>query len=235
VEGITMTAGKADRSEVSPTVRKRVLIVDDHPVVRQGLKSLIDCTADLQTCGEAETIFDALQLIERLKPDVVAVDISLGGESGIDLIKDIRIRRPYLPVLTLSVHDEVIYAQRVLQAGAQGYVTKGEPPETVLKALRTVLCGQVFVSDQIANRMLLQMSGPGKKRSSGQAVDLLSDRERQIFELLGQGIGSRAAAKTLHVSIKTVESHRASIKKKLQVNGTSELLQRAIEWVQSRS
>lgn len=233
--GFGMTGGNEANGATVTAVKKRVFLVDDHPVVRQGMKSLIDRTPDLTVCGEARTIYDSLKLIEQLKPDVVAADISLGDESGLDLIKDIRIRFPELPVLTLSVHDEAIYAERVLRAGARGYVTKGEPPENVLKALRTVLCGQVFLSERMSSRILSQITGTAKKETAGLAVDRLSDRELQVFELIGKGMSTRDIADSLHLSIKTVESHRANIKDKLQVASATELLQYAIHWVQSQA
>jgi DNA-binding NarL/FixJ family response regulator len=210
------------------------LIVDDHPVVRQGLRAVLNRTTDLTACGEAQTIYDALRLIEQLQPDVVAVDISLGGDSGIDLIKDIRVRHPRLPVLTLSVHDEEIYAERVLRAGANGYITKAEGPDCVLKALRTVLSGQVFLSERMSSQMLSRMTGR-KADEGGLSVDRLSDRELQVYELIGKGTSTRDIAKSLHLSIKTVESHRANIKEKLQIGSATELLQHAIRWVQSQS
>jgi DNA-binding NarL/FixJ family response regulator len=214
--------------------KKRVLIVDDHPIVRQGLKGLISQAPDLVVCGEAETIFDALKAIEQLKPDVAVVDISLNkGESGVDLIKDIRIRYPDLPVLTLSMYDEAIYAERVLRAGGRGYVTKDEAAEHVLQAIRQVLKGQIFLSERMSAKMLSKLVG-GRTEAAGLSVDRLSDRELQIFELIGRGMSTRMIAETLHLSIKTIESHRANIKEKLQVDNTTELLQQAIHWLQSQ-
>jgi DNA-binding NarL/FixJ family response regulator len=214
--------------------KKRVLIVDDHPIVRQGLKGLISQAPDLTVCGEAETIFDALKAIEELKPDVAVVDISLDkGESGVDLIKDIRIRYPDLPVLTLSMYDEAIYAERVLRAGGRGYVTKDEAAEHVLQAIRQVLKGQIFLSERMSAKMLSKLVG-GRTEAAGLSVDRLSDRELQIFELIGRGMSTRMIAETLHLSIKTIESHRANIKEKLQVDNTTELLQQAIHWLQSQ-
>ena len=221
-------------NQTTAAAKKRVLLVDDHPIVRQGLKGILCQAPDLMVCGEAETIFDALKAIERLRPDVVVVDISLKGESGVDLIKDIRIRYPALSVLALSMHDEAIYAERVLRAGARGYLTKEEAPESVLKALRTVLAGQVFLSDRMSAKMLSKMSGH-KSQASVLPIDRLSDRELQIFELIGKGVNTRAIADTLHLSIKTVESHRANIKEKLQIDNTTELLQHAIHWLQGRA
>jgi DNA-binding NarL/FixJ family response regulator len=214
-------------------VKNRVLIVDDHPIVRQGLKGLISQAPDLMVCGEAETIFDALKAIEDLKPDVAVVDISLKGESGVDLIKDIRIRYPDLPVLTLSMYDEAIYAERVLRAGAKGYVTKEEAAENVLQAIRSVLMGKIFLSDRMSAKMLSKLVG-GKTEAPGLSVDRLSDRELQIFQLIGRGMSTRMIAETLHLSIKTVESHRANIKDKLQIDSATELLQHAIHWLQSQ-
>lgn len=151
----------ATHQEVTDSgTKKRVLIVDDHPIVRQGLKGLISQAPDLVVCGEAETIFDALKAIEQLKPDVAVVDISLDkGESGVDLIKDIRIRHPDLPVLTLSMYDEAIYAERVLRAGGRGYVTKDEAAEHVLQAIRQVLKGQIFLSERMSAKMLSKLVG----------------------------------------------------------------------------
>ena len=218
---------------INNKTKNRVLIVDDHPIVRQGLKGLISQSPDLMVCGEAETIFDALKAIDDLKPDVAIVDISLKGESGVDLIKDIRIRYPNLPVLTLSMYDEAIYAERVLRAGARGYVTKEEAAENVLQAIRSVLKGQIFLSERMSAKMLSKLVG-GKAESQGLSIDRLSDRELQIFELIGRGMSTRMIAETLHLSIKTVESHRANIKEKLQIDSATELLQHAIHWLQSQ-
>lgn len=213
--------------------KRRVLIVDDHPIVRQGLKGLISQAPDLEVCGEAETIFDALKAIEQLHPDVAVVDISLKGESGVDLIKDVRIRFPDLPVLTLSMYDEAIYAERVLRAGARGYVTKEEASEKVLTAIRCVLSGKIFLSERMSAKMLSKLVG-GRTETPGLSVDRLSDRELQVFELIGRGMSTRMIAETLHLSIKTVESHRANIKEKLQIENATELLQQAIHWLQSQ-
>lgn len=213
--------------------KSRVFIVDDHPIVRQGLKGLISQAPDLMVCGEAETIFDALKAVEQLNPDIAIVDISLKGESGVDLIKDIRIRYPNLPVLTLSMYDEAIYAERVLRAGARGYVTKEEAAENVLSAIRQVLSGQIFLSERMSAKMLSKLVG-GRSEAAGLSIDRLSDRELQIFELIGRGMSTRMIAETLHLSIKTVESHRANIKEKLQIESASELLQQAIHWLQSQ-
>lgn len=229
-----MITGKPSEGAAAATARKRVLIVDDHPVVRQGLRSVIDMTPDLMVCGEAQTVHDALRCIEQTRPDVVAADISLGGESGIDLVKDIRIRHPDVRVLMLSIHDEGIYAERVLRAGANGYITKAEGPEHVLKALRTVLAGQVFLSERMSSQMLSKITGH-KGQAGGLSIEQLSDRELQVYELIGKGMSTRQIAEVLHLSTKTVESHRANIKEKLQINTATELLQHAIHWVQSQS
>lgn len=213
--------------------KKRVFIVDDHPIVRQGLKGLIAQASDLMVCGEAETIFDALKSVEQVKPDIAVVDISLKGESGVDLIKDMRIRYPDLPVLTLSMYDEAIYAERVLRAGARGYVTKEEAAENVLSAIRQVLKGQIFLSERMSAKMLSKLIG-GRSEAQGLSIDRLSDRELQIFELIGRGMSTRMIAETLHLSIKTVESHRANIKEKLQIESATELLQQAIHWLQNQ-
>jgi DNA-binding NarL/FixJ family response regulator len=231
---VSMITRDAAKTRATATAKRQVLIVDDHPVVRQGIRAVIDKAEDLVVTGEADSVYDALRLIGQLQPDVVVTDISLGGDSGLDLIKDIRIRHGDLPVLALSVHDEGIYAERVLRAGANGYLTKAEGPQCVLRALRTVLAGEIFLSDAMSRRMLSKMTGR-KNSGDGLSVDRLTDRELQVFELIGKGLNTRQTAEALHLSVKTVESHRANIKEKLQIGSATELLQQAIHWVQSQS
>ncbi len=213
--------------------RRRVLIVDDHPVTRQGLKGLILQSTDLEVCGEAATVQAALECVAHLHPNVAIVDISLKGESGIDLIKDIRARYPDLPVLTLSMHDEAIYAEEVLRAGALGYSTKEEAAGNLLNGIRQVLSGQVFLSERMSAKMLSKTVGR-RAEAPGLSIDRLSEREMEVFQLIGQGLTTRKIAESLQVSTKTVESHRASIKQKLQLDSATELAQHAIHWMQSR-
>jgi len=207
----------------------RILIVDDHPVVRQGLALLIGQQEDLSVCGEAEDAARAITAIEALKPDLVLVDVSLKGTDGIDLTKDIKGRFPALPVLVLSMLDESFYAERALRAGAKGYVMKQEATDKVLTAIRRVLSGEVFVSDKMVNRMLHKIAGD--TASGGSPVDLLSDREMTVFQLIGNGHSTARIAEELHLSVKTVETHRAHIKEKLNLADAAELSGYAGQWL----
>ncbi len=207
--------------------RSTVYIVDDHPIVRQGLALLINREPDLAVCGDAEEAGTALRQIEELKPDLVVVDISLNGPDGLDLLKDIRTRDANLPVLILSMLDESLYAERALRAGASGYIMKQEATERVLVAIRRILGGQIYVSDRMSNRMLHRFAG-GKAQAS--SVAGLTDRELEVFRLIGQGHATRQIAEELHISVKTVESYQAHIKEKLSLKNARELVQRAIQW-----
>jgi DNA-binding NarL/FixJ family response regulator len=211
------------------TKKSKVLVVDDHPIVRQGLALLINREPDLTVCGEAEDSRMAMQSITTTKPDILVVDISLNGPDGLDLLKDIRMRHPELPVLILSMHDESIYAERALRAGAQGYIMKQEASEKVLVALRRILSNEIYVSERIANRMLQRYIGsPGEGRPS--SVADLTDRELEVFRLIGEGHSTRQIAEQLHISVKTVESYQAHIKEKLSLRSARELVQHAIQW-----
>ena len=211
------------------TRKRRVFVVDDHPIVRQGLTMLINREPDLTVCGEAEDAQSALQILPSLNPDIVAVDISLTGPDGLDLLKDIRMRLPDLPVLILSMHDESVYAERALRAGAQGYIMKQEATEKVLVALRRILNHEIYVSERIANRMLQRYIGA---RDTGRASSVadLTDRELEVFRLIGEGHSTRQIADELHISVKTVESYQAHIKEKLSLRSARELVQHAIQW-----
>lgn len=213
-----------------PPEKKKVFVVDDHAVLRRGLAQLVAQEPDLVICGEAADARAALEGMEKATPDVAVVDISLRDSSGIELIKDIKVRWPDLPVLVLSVYDESPYAERVLRAGAKGYVTKGEASERVIQGIRQVLRGEVYVSDKAASRMICKFvkALPGSKDFS---IDSLSDREFEVFELIGQGLQTRQIAARLHLSVKTIDTHRQNIKRKLGLSNAPELLQRAIQWV----
>lgn len=213
-------------------IRSRVFIVDDHPIVRQGLKLLIDQEPDLMVCGEAENARSVLPAIQDLKPDIAIIDISLGHDSGIELIKNIKLQHPDLPLLVLSMHDETLHAERALRAGAKGYVMKQEAPEKVISAIRQVLQGNIYVSDAMGAKLLNKLID-SRKEGSSSPIELLSDRELQVFQLLGRGFGTRQVADKLNVSIKTVEAYRANIKEKLNLKSSSELVQHAIHWVLS--
>ena len=219
------------RTQASRRPEKRgILIVDDHPIVRQGLAQLIDQEHDLHVCGQAEDAHSAMKAIRELNPDLAVVDISLKDTSGIELIKDVRVQHPDLPVLTLSMHDEGIYAERALRAGARGYVMKQEATERVVTAIRRVLAGEIYVSEGMAAKMVSKLVA-GPAQTGGSPVDRLSDRELEVFRFIGTGFGTREMAEKLHLSVKTIETYRAHIKEKLDLIDANELLRTAINWV----
>jgi DNA-binding NarL/FixJ family response regulator len=209
--------------------KKTVFIVDDHPLLRQGLALLINQQHDLEVCGEAEEAQTAMQAISPKKPDILIVDISLNGPDGLDLLKNIRASYPDLPVLILSMHDEAIYAERALRARANGYIMKHEATEKVLVAIRRILNGEVYLSDRMANKMLQQYIG-GSPAAIQSRISVLSDRELEVFCLIGEGRSTREIAEELHLSIKTVETYQAHIKGKLSLHSGRELIQHAIQW-----
>ena len=210
-------------------VKKRILVVDDHPIIRQGLALMLNREADLVVCGEAEDATGAMLVMASARPDVLIVDISLNGPDGLDLLKNIRTTHPALPVLILSMHDESIYAERALRAGANGYIMKQEATEKVLVAIRRILNGEIYVSERIANKMLKHyITGASSLKNS--SISDLSDRELEVFRLIGEGHGTRQIAEELHLSIKTVESYQAHIKDKLSLHSARELMQHAIQW-----
>jgi len=208
--------------------KARIFVVDDHPIVRQGLTLLIDRERDLMVCGEAEEAQTAMQKITVCHPDILIVDISLNGPDGLDLLKNIRLKYPTLPVLILSMHDESIYAERALRAGANGYIMKQEATEKVLVALRRILGREIYVSERIANKMLQHYIGGSAVTRS--PIAGLTDRELEVFRLIGDGHGTRQIAEELHLSVKTVESYQAHIKEKLSLHNARELVQHAIQW-----
>ncbi len=207
-------------------------LVDDHPLVREHLTALLQREPDLAVCGEAADGPTALSLINQQQPDLVILDISLKHSHGLELLKDLKELRPGLPVLVLSMHDETLYAERALRAGAMGYITKEEATTNVLSAVRKVLGGQVYMSERMAGRMMKKMVG-GRRDELGSPLELLTDRELEVFQMIGQGLGTRQIAEELRLGIKTVESYRARIKEKLQLTDGNQLLQHAIQWVQS--
>src|SRR5580658_6148110 len=222
-------ASQSQASQNQAVTKKRILVVDDHPIVRQGLALLINREPDLVVCGEAEEATGAMHVLTSAHPDVLIVDISLSGPDGIDLLKNIRATHPTLPVLILSMHDESVYAERALRAGANGYIMKQEATENVLVAVRRILNGEIYVSARIANQMLRHyITGSGTLRDS--SIADLSDRELEVFRLIGEGHGTRQIAEKLHLSVKTVESYQAHIKEKLSLRSSRELMQHAIQW-----
>jgi DNA-binding NarL/FixJ family response regulator len=216
------------------TKQSRVIVVDDHPIVRQGLAQMINREPDLLVCGEAEEARSALQLISSLQPDIVVIDISLNGPGGLEILKTIRQTDPKLRVLILSMHDEMVYAERSLRAGANGYIMKQEATELVLVALRRILGGEVYVSNRVANRMLRQLVG-GAATAGKSTVDDLTDRELEVFRLIGEGHGTRQISDELHLSVKTVETYQSHIKEKMGLRNARELVQYAIQWVISEN
>ncbi len=209
--------------------RRTVFVVDDHPLLRQGLALLINQQQDLEVCGEAEEAQAAMRAISKKKPDILIVDISLNGPDGLDLLKNIRASYPDLPVLILSMHDEAIYAERALRARANGYIMKQEATEKVLVAVRRILNGEVYLSDRMANKMLQQYIG-GSPAAIQSRISALSDRELEVFCLIGAGRSTREIAEELHLSVKTVETYQAHIKGKLSLHSGRELIQHAIQW-----
>jgi DNA-binding NarL/FixJ family response regulator len=211
--------------------RKRILVVDDHAVVRYGITQLINQQSDLVVCGEEENAANALSAIAKLKPDLVIADISLKDSSGLELMRNIKSQYARLPVLVVSAHDESIYAEIAFRAGALGYLMKGDALDKVVTAIRRVLSGNIYVSDMLAAKMLQQqVRGEGNIQQS--PVKGLSDRELEVFQLIGQWKKTKEIAQALHLSIKTIEYYREQIKQKLNLKNASELTQHATTWVQ---
>ena len=222
-----MSKKSADRS------KRRIFIVDDHPMMRQGLTQLIGAEPDLAICGEAENAERALDSIRALKPDLVLADISLPGKNGLELIKDFHVLQPGLPVLVISMHDESLYAERVLRAGGRGYIMKQEGGKKLMQAIRQVLDGKIYVSEKMSADILEIFSGR-RAGAESSPLEKLTDREFEVFQLLGQGKGTRDIAEKLHLSVKTVEVHRANIKAKLKLKSAPELIHHAVRWTESQ-
>lgn len=211
---------------------KRLVLIDDHPIVRKGLRELLGDDFSFAICGEADNAQEALAVIRESHPDCAIVDVSLEGGNGISLIKRIKSMYPDLPCLVFSMHDETLYAERALKAGASGYVMKQTDPDNMIQALHKILDGDIYLSEKMS-RLLVHKLISGKGSASGAGVDNLSDRELEIFQLFGRGLTSRQISEQLCISIKTTESHRARIKEKMQFSNSAELVQYAIKWVQS--
>ncbi|MCX6907683.1 MAG: response regulator transcription factor [Verrucomicrobia bacterium] len=214
--------------------RTKVLLVDDHPVLREGMGLIINNEEDLEVCGHAESADEAMKLVALLKPDLAIVDISLKDSDGIHLVKNLKARHPELLTLVLSLHDEALYAERALRAGASGYVMKQSSLLTVLAAIRKILDGGIYVSEKITDRMLAHAIG-AKQVSEASPMERLSDREREVFHKIGEGFGTKEIAERLHLSVKTVETYRAHIKTKLQIAAAAEMIQKATLWVREVS
>lgn len=210
----------------------RVLIVDDHPLIRKGVRALIDGQPDMTSCGEAATANEAHVQVDKTRPDIVIVDISLPGNSGIDLIRDLKARHPQLPMLVLSMHDEMLYAEQAMRAGAGGYVMKQEPPERLMEGLRAVLKGELFVSQRLASTMLNAFVGGSSRANGRSGIELLSVRELQVFEGIGGGISTQQLGRKYGISPKTIETYRAHIKRKLGLTTGNELVHTAVRWME---
>jgi DNA-binding NarL/FixJ family response regulator len=218
-------------SGISETVarKRRVFIVDDHPLVREGLTNLINSQSDLIVCGEAKDSSEAIDGIAKERPDVAIIDISLTNESGLELIKNLVKQFPQVAVVVLSMHDETLYAERALRAGARGYLMKHETSKSVLASIRRVISGDIYVSERIVNRIALRLTS-ARRRAASSPVERLSDRELEIFRLLGQGRTPSEIARDLNLSLKTVQAYCARAKEKFGVTSLTELLRAAIRW-----
>jgi DNA-binding NarL/FixJ family response regulator len=220
-------------SRKKSAAKKRVLVVDDHPMTREGLAQLIGNQPDIEVCGEAGNAFEALEKIASLKPDLVLSDITLPGKNGLELIKDIHAMHPGVLVLVISMHDEALYVERVLRAGGRGYVMKQEGGKKIAEAIRQVLDGHIHVSEKMSVKILEVFSGR-RADVSASPVEKLTDREFEVFQLIGEGLETKQMADKLHLSPKTIEVHRANIKAKLKLSGMSELIRYAVRWVESQ-
>ena len=216
-----------------PSDQKQVFIVDDHPVFRDGLVGLVKRELDLAICGEADNAAQALTAIEQLKPEIVLADIGLPGKSGLELIKDILAVCPDAAVLVISMHDEALYAERVLRAGGRGYIMKQEGADRILQSIRLVSSGQISVSAKMSVRLLDSLSGRQAKNKS--PISRLTDREFEIFQLIGRGKDSHTIAKQLSLSVKTVDTHRGHLKEKLELKNGTELICHAARWVATQT
>jgi DNA-binding NarL/FixJ family response regulator len=219
-----------DSPQPANSLITRVLIVDDHPIVREGLASLLSKQPDFVICGEADDVPTALRLVEETNPNVVTVDISLNSGNGLDLIRRISETRREIRLVVCSLHDETLYAERALQAGALGYVNKHEATRTIVTAIRQVLDGKIYLSDRMSERLARRLIG-GQCRLERMSVETLSDRELEVFQLIGGGLTTAEIAGKLHLGVKTVETHRRSIKEKLSLLNTAQLAREAAQWV----
>lgn len=210
-----------------------IILIDDHPLMRKGLVRTIENEVDLNVVGQMDNAEDALGAIEDLEPDLAIVDISLPGMSGLEFIKHLESRAPDVQSLVVSRHDESLYAERCIRAGARGYLMKQEAGDVIVKAIRKVLNDRIFVSEDINERLLQSMAEGGRERVMQSPLEVLSDRELEVFELTGKGLSTRDIAERLHLSVKTVESYRARIKNKLNLDSANELMKHAVQWVES--
>jgi len=212
--------------------QKTIIIVDDHPLMREGLQQVISAESDLKVVAAASSVQEALALVEAEPPDLVITDVSLQGRNGLELIKDLAATHPEVPVIVMSMHDELLYAERVLRAGGRGYVSKGAPPERLLEAIRTVLGGGSFASQAVTNHFLRSLAGGKRKAAATSPLERLTDREIEVYELIGQAKSSQEIATMLGISPRTLDAHRANIREKLGLPDANGLTRHAIRWVE---
>lgn len=215
-------------------VKRRIFLVDDHPITRQGVAVLIDQEPDLEVCGEADSAPKAFDLLQKAKADLAVVDISLKTTSGIELTKNLKVLLPDLPVLIMSMHDESLYAERALRAGAKGYVMKQEASDNILVAIRRILAGELYLSEKMKEKMLHRLVH-NRKDEVVFSIDTLSDREMEVFQLIGNGFSTRQIATKLNLSVKTIDSYREHLKLKLHIEKGADLVRHAIQWVKSEN
>jgi len=211
---------------------KQILLVDDHPMVRERMAEIIRLETDLTVCGEADDRFQAMRAIESIQPDLAIIDLTLKRSNGLELIKDVHARYPAIPILVLSMHDELLYAERAIRAGARGYITKQEATRKVMQAIRCLLAGDIYLSEKMSAQIAAAAVGSSRAKA-GLPLDGLSDRELSVFEMIGRGQSTRQIAEELHLELRTIETYRARIKEKLSLKDANDLLQHAIRWMQS--
>jgi DNA-binding NarL/FixJ family response regulator len=221
---------KTQNKPIKETKKRRVLIIDDHAVLREGLTLVINLQPDLLVCGEAGNVTEGLQAVATAQPDIALIDLSLMGGSGLELVKDLKAQHPGLPTLVLSLHDEALYAERALRAGARGYIMKRAPIPSLLGAMRKVLDGEIYLSETMGSTVVRQAVGDRETTTSGDPLEQLSDRELEVFQLLGEGHGTREIAEQLGLSMKTVSCYRQNIQTKLHLKDAAALMQRAVHY-----
>jgi DNA-binding NarL/FixJ family response regulator len=221
------------RTTQSSEIVKRVILVDDHPIMRHGLAQLIRMENGLDVCGEAGSAREGLDLVDKLKPDMAVIDLTLPDKNGLELVKDIRAMHPATLCLVLSMHDKSLYGERSLRAGARGYVMKEEAAGHLIHAIHKIMSGGLYVSETLNARMLEQMTAPTRAKTTG--IDSLTDRELEILELIGKGVATKNIAAQLNISARTVEAHRAHVKEKLGITDGAALVRYAVQWVETRA
>ena len=220
---------KTNIKPAAAKTRKRILIMDDHPITRQGLSQLLSREADLVVCAEVDNAEQAFAAIKSRRPDLILTDLTLPGKSGLDFIREMKTLHPGVKTLVLSMHDETIYAERGLRAGARGYVMKSESGEKLLRAIRAVLAGEISVSEKVSGALLNHLAGHRTERDAT-AMNMLTGREFEVFQLMGQGLGTRDIGERLHISGKTVETHRSHLKEKFKMKSGQEMASYAVRW-----